>query len=344
MALAVAQAGSVPSFWLRSRNFDLFFIVGVALLALITGGLMVYDAEEFLVLAQLNVLLLATPHVIATYTRIAFDTDSLKKHFFLVGPLPVIVIATVALLAYSAGAWLLATIYLYWQWWHYTRQSYGISRMYLSQARSQYAPHPLIDHFALYAVPFCGILYRSYQQPGLFLGMELYTFPVLLELLYLAYGVAAALLAKQVIHWAKAYREKRLPAPYLLYLASHYVVFTTGYLIIDDINYGWLVLNIWHNLQYMLFVWMYNNRHFRTSGDPSHKLLSNISREGMLWLFFFVCIFLAAVLNKLLLLTAYYIQAYTLLPWLVILTMSFNFHHYIVDAIVWRRKRRSVYA
>src|SRR5215213_8309567 len=34
----------------------------------------------------------------------------------------------------AVGTWILTTVYLYWQWWHYTRQSYGVSRIYQRKA------------------------------------------------------------------------------------------------------------------------------------------------------------------------------------------------------------------
>lgn len=36
--------------------------------------------------------------------------------------------------AYSLGFWALATTYLYWQWFYYTPQSYGIMRYYYRQS------------------------------------------------------------------------------------------------------------------------------------------------------------------------------------------------------------------
>ena len=30
-------------------------------------------------------------------------------------------------------------------------------------------------------------------------------------------------------------------------MASHFTIFYVGYLVIEDITHGWLVLNVWHN-------------------------------------------------------------------------------------------------
>ena len=59
----------------------------------------------------------------------------------------------------------MATVYLYAQWFHYTRQSYGISRMYLRKAGAFPQTRDVVLDGVIYALPLWGILYRSYQQP-----------------------------------------------------------------------------------------------------------------------------------------------------------------------------------
>lgn len=341
---AVIQNLPSNNFWLRNRCFDLFFIIGTTVIALMGAGLMLQDAHRFSVIAALNVTLLATPHVISTYTRICFDRKSFQKYFFLTLPLPVIVIALTSVMQYTEGGWLLTTVYLYWQWWHYTRQSYGISRMYLAQARKVYTPNPFLDNYAMYALPLCGILYRSWQQPSKYLGVDVYTFPVSLHIVYIVGIAASVLMVLQFLRWQKAWREGALPLPYVLYMISHYIIFACGYLLISDINFGWLLVNIWHNLQYIMFVWLYNNRHFKSGIDPEMAYLSKISQEKYAWLYFLTCVFYAAVLGGIVAFIHAGATALAPFPWIAVIYMSINYHHYIVDAIVWKRKRRTVYA
>src|SRR5262249_56073587 len=78
--------------------------------------------------------LLCYPHLIATYTRTAFDRQSLWAHRFLNFGLPIVIFGAIALLAGTVGTWPLVTTYLYWQWFHFTRQSYGASRAYVRRA------------------------------------------------------------------------------------------------------------------------------------------------------------------------------------------------------------------
>ncbi len=72
-------------------------------------------------------------------------------------------------------------------------------------------------------------------------------------------------------------------------MLSHFTVFFVGYVLIDDLNHGWLVINVWHNAQYIVFVWMYNANRFKDGVDPGAKFLSTLSQERNAWLYFLVC-------------------------------------------------------
>ena len=229
-------------------------------------------------------------------------------------------------------------MYLYWQWFHYTRQSYGISRMYLRKAGRTVPSTDLPTFGVIYVVPLLGILRRSVQNPDHFLGMQLSALPVPPQALLPVAVLAAASFLIWAVREAAAYARGDTDGLYACYVLSHVAVFTTGYLLIFDIDRGWLVLNIWHNAQYVLIVWMHNTNRFRDGVDPAHPFLSTISQRRHAPLYFAVCIGLATVLylavqHGLSLLASQMISA-SLAGYMII-----NFHHYIVDAIIWRRRR-----
>ena len=105
-----------------------------------------------------------------------------------------------------------------------------------------------------------------------------------------------------------------------------------------DITRGWLFVNIWHNAQYLLFVWAFNARQFWSGEDPSRRLLSRISqRKNVVW-YALTCLGLStlfyATLGQLTSRTAL-----TFLPLVLVTHQTVNFHHYIVDALIWRSRR-----
>lgn len=324
--------------WLRSKRFDLSFIVGIPALAFATGLVVVLQPQLFIPILIFDLWFLAYHHVIATYTRICFDRTSFAEHWpLLVILLPAVTIATLAV-AYGVGIWTVISVYFYWQWWHYTRQSWGISRAYRGKERSALYEDGWLDQAIFYAVPVLGILYRSHQDPGKFLNLELRMIPVASIVVQAAAAVALVLLGYWLIRRWQAWREGRLAAVHTLYMTTHFAVFAVAYLLIDDISRGWLVINIWHNAQYILFVWMYNQRRFKDGVDPQARFLSYISQPGRLWLYLTSCLLISGVFYVAVLgtLDALFFGG---LAAAIVVYQIVNFHHYIVDSMIWKVRK-----
>jgi hypothetical protein len=183
-----------------------------------------------------------------------------------------------------------------------------------------------------------GILWRSYQDPQTFIGLELRVVPVPLWLVSAAAAVTVVLLAYWIYRRVHAWREGRLAAAHALYMLSHFAIFAAAYILIDDVTYGWLAINIWHNAQYILFVWMFNTRRFKDGIDPEARFLSYISQPQRLWLYLLTCVAITGVV--------YWAVLGTLSAWFfaglsatIVIYQIVNFHHYVVDAVIWRRRK-----
>jgi hypothetical protein len=118
-------------------------------------------------------------------------------------------------------------------------------------------------------------------------------------------------------------------------MVTHFSVFAVAYLLIDDVTYGWLVINIWHNAQYVLFVWMFNTRRFKNGIDQDARFLSYISQPGKLWLYLTACVGITGVLYWAVLGTLDAL-IFSGLSATIVLYQIVNFHHYIVDARIWK--------
>src|SRR6185503_15933983 len=235
-----------PNHWLKNAPFDLTLILLVCVFALGSGALVVFFPQTFFVVLMIDIWFLSSPHVIATFSRIAFDKESFKQNQFLVIWLPLIVIACTITAGFAFGPWIIATTYFYWQWFHYTRQSYGIARIYQLKADPTSRE---VDKGIIYGLPLLGILYRSYQNPGTFLGADLKVLPVPFEVLIILAILVAWWACRFGIRQYRSIREGTFSAPFCMFMASHIIIFMTGYIAIDDVSYGWLVLNVWHNVQ-----------------------------------------------------------------------------------------------
>lgn len=282
--------------WLRNPRFDLSFIVGIPAFAILTGLVTVWQPHLFYPILIFDLWFLGYHHVISTYTRLCFDRKSFSEHWpLLVVFLPLVTAGTLAA-AYALGLWVIVSIYFYWQWFHYTRQSWGISRAYRGKERTALYEDGWLDQAIFYALPVLGILYRSHQDPGTFIGLELRVVPVMSAMVDVAAAATAALLAFWTYRRFQAWREGRLAAAHTLYMLTHFAIFVVGYLAIADITYGWLVINIWHNAQYILFVWMFNTRRFKDGIDPEAPFLSYISQPGRIWLYLATCVLITGAI------------------------------------------------
>ena len=106
----------------------------------------------------------------------------------------------------------------------------------------------------------------------------------------------------------------------------------------DSITAGWLVINIWHNAQYILFVWWFNNKRFEKGVDPKSQFLSTISQRENLVIYMGICLAISTVVYAVLGAATSAFTSSTI-SLTVFALMVLNFHHYIVDGIIWKRKR-----
>ena len=339
-----ATNGVARSHCLRNPRFDLVFIAGSAALALGTGLTVVLQPQWFPIVLMLDLWFLGYHHVIATFTRLTLDTESFKEHKFLVVALPWIILAATLSVAFTLGTWAIATTSLYWQWFHYTRQSYGIMRLYGRKAGEAVVRDTRWTIRAMYLVPLWGILHRSLQGAEKFLGTEVAYLPTHP---YMVFGVEILALGA-VSMWAfgqvRAWQERRFSLPLTLYMLSHFCIFYVGYIAIQHIDHGWLVLNVWHNVQYILVVWMYNNIRFKNGVDKNHWFLSLLSQEKVMNVIAYFAFTLLATT------VVYGTINYTLrLDFLVafpmaaiIIYQTVNFHHYVVDGLIWKLRKKKV--
>ena len=105
------------------------FVAGTAGIALVSG-LVVARPSLFGVVHFLDVWLLGYHHIFAPMTRVGSSRTAVREHHFLMTRLPLLVAVGVwGLLSIGSGA-ALSAVYFYWRRLHYTRQSYGVERMY----------------------------------------------------------------------------------------------------------------------------------------------------------------------------------------------------------------------
>jgi len=330
--------------WLVNQKFDLTFIVALPVMAILTAYTVVFEPELFLPVLAFDLWILGYHHVISTYTRLCFDRQSWQENKWMIyGLMPAVAVATLSL-AVFVGTWAVISLYFYWQWFHYTRQSWGVSRAYRGKDRDALYEDGWLDQAVFYSVPATGILYRSHQDPDMFLMFELWVIPTAGWVVSLAAAITVMLVGYWIVRRIQAWQQGRLANAHTLFVASHMVIFGVGYMAIENISYGWLAINIWHNAQYILFVWMFNQKRFKDGVDPNAKFLSYISQRDRLALYLTVCIAITILFYGMLIGTLGAVNAYLLtgLSGTLIVFQIVNFHHYIVDSMIWKVRSKPV--
>ncbi|MCC6574577.1 MAG: hypothetical protein IT462_12400 [Planctomycetes bacterium] len=314
-------------------------MVGTVALA-VAGGLTLAARPDLWEGAVLLFLLaLGLHHIVATYTRLVFDRESFRQHWMLVTILPVVVVGGVVASAFVIGFWTLPTAYFYWQSWHFARQSYGMERMYWRKAGGlgpDWATRAVI-----YAVPLWAILNRSFQRHFEYLRMEVRWLPVDQWMVLLAGGVALGSVAVWAFTRVALARREPAKLAHMGYLLTHVGIFAFSYAVLENPDHGWLAVSIWHSLQYLMIVWMYHNNRFKGGVDPKHRFLSALAQPRNLVVYLAICMALAAAIYFGIKASGDLIK-YNGVALLLMLYPVVNFHHYIVDALIWKLRKKPV--
>ena len=326
--------------WLRSQEFDLALICGLTAVALAAGGLIAMAPAAIGLIMLVDAWILGSPHVLATLFRVAPDQAGLRQHRFLIFVLPLIVLAVVTGIALSAGIVLIATIYFYWQWYHTLRQSWGVSQLYRRRSPVPVGDSPFVAEGLFTLVALWGLLHRLTTAPEYFLFPSL---PIAVPHVpaWLADGVGV-LAVLGLAYWGFArlreWMAGELPLAHTLFSASHFVIFIVGYVVMDDIVGGWLVTNIWHTAQYLMLVWMFNQNAVAKAQGTPRGWFFRATRGNKAPIYFGLCI--AAAFPLYFAINSAFLWGATGVFIAVIANQTLNFHHFIVDAVIWRARRK----
>jgi hypothetical protein len=335
---------SIPRTCIKSEAFD----TGLLLLPLGTGlaaaGAVLANPGLFAMMLVADLWLLGYHHVVATYTRLAFTADAFRRNRFLAFDLLVLMTVATLALAFTAGAWVVATAFLYLQWFHYMRQGYGLARMYFRATPDGQAAgaRDLATDLVIYLVPIYAIAARSATMGAVFLDLPVKTL-VLPNEAITALGLAAAIAGVAwVRRTAVAFSRGTLDVLYTGFVLSHVAIFLIAYVAIENSDVGWLAINVWHNFQYVMVVWMMNTKRHAGSGEPATTFIARLSQPGRTARYFLCCISISTVIYLLLGRLVFAMGGGMAVT--VGIYMGINFHHYVVDALIWKRKRAAAIA
>jgi hypothetical protein len=333
---------SQPSF--RTPLFDIFFIVMIPLLGITAAVIAGLSPMSYETVLSLNLFFLGYHHVISTYTRLGVSQLNTNETRFLTLLLPFLVLAFVVACALLGVIWLIPTIYLHWQWWHYTRQSEGISKAIRFKTKSCEGGDERFNRLVFYAIPVAAFSVMSARDPATFLFVRVETLPIPMSL---ATGLVIIAVALQLVWlWNQIFALKQgtLKLQHFAYLLSHHTIYWLAYAVISNIDIGWIAINVWHNAQYIAFVWHFNTQRFREGFSRKNPILSWLCqpRAPRILIYFFVCLSLTYFFYDGVDWSVRYLADYSALPLAIIAYQTINFHHYIVDTLIWKLRKPTV--
>ncbi|TGM72897.1 hypothetical protein EHR01_16870 [Leptospira mtsangambouensis] len=327
----------------KVSHFDIGFIFGITMLACTMASVTVVWPLLFIPMLTVHSWLFGYEHLWSTYTRLLFHTEDRNRYKALIWIVPPIVFFVLLTIGKTWGLKGIYLTYFIGQFFHTVRQSWGITQAYRRQAGGMSWDSERLSEWTIWSIPIWGFLHRSAQRPNEFLFQEFWLPPVPWFVVHLV-GIITITLW---LYWAYtrliAFRRNELALGHTLFMISHLIVFYLGYIWIEELCSGWLLVNVWHNVQYIAYVWIYNQKRFVIGIDTNAKVLSWLSQRGLghTILYFIFTIALALPMYYLLPEIGFTLDGFfqnQLVPMAVVLVMSFTFHHYIVDGVIWKRR------
>ncbi|MGH8454987.1 MAG: hypothetical protein ACRESW_10595, partial [Nevskiales bacterium] len=234
----------------------------------------------------------------------------------------------------------------HWQLYHYVRQSEGISKAIGAGAGARDLPGRWAVRASFYLVPLTSFLTMAQVPQRFFLGFAVWLPTLPTWFVAALWIVTCGFLLAAAFELSRTSKAGGVNAAYLQYLVSHFALFILAYAVIRDVVLSWLMANIWHNTQYLRFVHRTNQQRFNKGPEPKRaRVLSILSQPRMAVVYFLFCLAVTAVVYSGLADFVAWMTAQGQLDALLIAAVVYqtvNFHHYIVDAIIWRRPRMPV--
>ena len=341
------------SIWVRSPLWDVCGLGG-GLGVLSIGVFALYLLDERLwgqsysaTATVIYSFLFGFPHLAATYYRVYLDRREVRTYWRVAFQVPLGIFTTVMSLIVLAPVTipLLYSIWFHWQWWHIARQQFGVVRVY---QRTHRTSRPQLDRWidlaAMFMVPLWGLISRSNQwweaseagKPSPFLDGPIWMIPMPRLVVWGAAGLSGISLVVFLVRQLQLVRVKEFSLPKCLMILSGMATFGVAMVLIRDFNWGYLALSLWHSVQYIFFVWHYQNRKYRSAIDPEARLASYISQPKNLWAYLLflllISLFVAGGLCELL-------RGLGLTPLLFAVVLTLNLHHYWIDSVVWKSRK-----
>ncbi|GIS63254.1 MAG: hypothetical protein CM1200mP2_54790 [Planctomycetaceae bacterium] len=258
--------------WIISRAWDLVLFIATPLLILPLLWLWRQKSSPDLIYAFVTAFG-ATGHHLPGLMR-AYGDRSLFRRFRLRFTLvPALLLATTLPLLFTELRQGMMVILVLWGFWHGLMQVYGFARIYDAKTRNHHPRTTRLDWllclswFGVGLINSDGRVYQMlealYQAGGPTLD------PVWIDGFRNLWNAGTAVVTlAYILHLSKASSEGQSPNPLkLLTMAISFGYWWYAMVEVDNILYGIALFEIFHDVQYLAIVWVFNLK--RVDGDPN---------------------------------------------------------------------------
>ncbi len=303
--LAPTRIGaSTEGAWLRSRNWDLTFLIGSALLVpvplIMYHGLGISQTAVNLIVAGI----IGGPHLYSTFTYTFMEPNYRKRHRrFLAASLALPVIVTTMAFV---NLQVLLTIFFMWASIHVLHQITYINDCYVAKGPvTRMLRERVVDYgvvfLCLYPMATPQILDGSFQLGGTQLWVPSWATDGLVADAQIA-GVAVLFAGFFVLWVAKTIRDWRrgtlLVPSVLLVGLTIFVGFTLP--LMPNIDVAFQGFNVWHSVQYLGLVWFLMAMR-KERGEIDNHFVAEMNGPDRPWRFYGLAVLLTALAGMLVL-------------------------------------------
>jgi hypothetical protein len=333
MAATDVSAPAAPqSAWMVSPAIDLFLFIGVTLATL--GP---WIASDLLHVPGYYVLVAVAfangPHLISTWTRVYLPRRERFRRPIQYWVIPGAA-AVFAIACNSGGGWgptYTRTVIFYWASWHFVAQSWGILKIYQRKHGAVGSVEGYFEKALIFLPAAWCVMHRLYTGPWELFGVEI------LHLRPRAWMVNG--LGALVVTIAIAYlpRVGKVHPIRLAYLGFNALGFIMPYLVIKDGTSAFAAAALWHAVQYIAIVWLYNRRRYGGRVDPDARTISWVSQPGRSFAYVgLIAVCAAGVYTVAFGVSLVFKQPFA--EFAMTIWTALTLGHYYLDGVIWKFK------
>ena len=338
--LAVPASRPAERPWMIAPGLDFVLFLGVTLLTIIpwfVADVLHYPGWYVI----LGVGIANGPHLISTWTRVYLVPGERFKRPVRYWVIPGLALAFAITADAQGGMWLrlIRSTIFYWATWHFVAQSWGVLRIYQRKHGAAERTEARLERALIFLPAFFCALHRLYTGPWTLFGVEVvHARPPAM----LVNGLGALILAIAAVYlwvWLQGSRgrvthEWIRPA----YLLFNFVGFAMPFLVIRDGDAAFAAAALWHAVQYIAIVWLFNGRRYARGVDPEARLVSWVSQRGRALAYMGLIAACAVVVYMVAFGASFFVhrpfQDIALTFW-----TGFTLGHYYLDGMIWKSRK-----